>query len=915
MRQDGRTFVWYDSKGEGRNLYAEFRRTVEIETLPVTAQINLFADTVYQIKVNGVFVGFGPVRFDPDYPLYDSYDLSNYLRIGKNIISVIVNYFGLKTFKSFFSKAGMTAWGTVGDIVISTQLEGWKCRLSPSRLKFMQKISFALNTIEIVDQTDDEGSWYLPDYDDSKWAVAVPVEHQDVWGDLKPRNIKYMALQDLAIEGNAKVFPLTNKESIVGFETPTCGMFSQEPLDFSTFIAFSTWIWSPCKQLVSVGTFWGETWLNGEFVQSGIEDASKVMRINQIWNLNEGWNFFFGKVGSYCENLCQLYAVPEDCGLVFSADKKIKSPFSFKHTIEIKSDVYEKFLENKNLPYEPDDELIEIGGWNLFSRDMAINVPTRISAWDSYGSVVESYNLSEFPKKFSKQLYPQGFSIFVDLNQVRLIFPEIRIRGVKGAIVDMTHSEEMSLDGEHLMYIPRYQSGDRVICSQDELHFIPIQPRGMRYLMITVRGAESDVQVDALKIIDASYPVDEIGAFECSDAMLNSIWKMCVLTQKTNMEDVYVDCTTRERGMYVRDTVIQYYNNLVVFGDEDLMYRCMQLYGQSAKHGVISAVYPTMGEGNYSITDFSLDAVEGYYVQYLNTGNTDPLLRDWEDLKNNISCFCNLSDEREDKLLDTKGKFFYDNDIAEGYIDKTGVNCGYSCFYLIALNNMREMALAIGELADAKQYEDRARFLKESINKNFFDIEFGAYKENLETDLHSNQCNLLAIRSGAISEEQITSVKEFLKDNIPGMFINGFDPSDGCRFSPSFSFYIFDALYMVELYDVAEELMRSGWGYFIQKGFNQCPEYFNLGGGLSNCHAWSATPLFHLSRNLSGVSYPEAPNLNKIQIDIKTSIVKWAKVTLPHPKGKITVEWHQNGNEKVIDLLNVPYGVDVSVLK
>ena len=252
MRKDHRNFVWYDSNGLGRNLYGEFRRTLVLEAVPKAAMINLFADTVYQMKVNGKFVGFGPVRFDPRLPQFDTYDISPYLIEGKNSISIIVNYFGMKTYKSIPSQAGLCVWGTIGKEDISTSVPGWKAKPSLARQTFMYKTSFALNPIEIVEQKHEESGWELPGFDDSTWPEATSLDNQNAWGPMEARTIPFMRLNEIDVKSDIKILPIENNFDVHGFEVPLPFYYDDNSKDYSYFIAFSTWIWSPKKQDVVV---------------------------------------------------------------------------------------------------------------------------------------------------------------------------------------------------------------------------------------------------------------------------------------------------------------------------------------------------------------------------------------------------------------------------------------------------------------------------------------------------------------------------------------------------------------------------------------------------------------------------------------------------------------------------------------
>lgn len=99
-------FVWLDRTGSGRNLYAMFRKSVDITGTVKNAAIHIFADTFYKLYVNGTFVEYGPIRFDPRFPQFDTHDIRAHLKPGRNVIAVLVNHFGMKTFKAMPAAAG-----------------------------------------------------------------------------------------------------------------------------------------------------------------------------------------------------------------------------------------------------------------------------------------------------------------------------------------------------------------------------------------------------------------------------------------------------------------------------------------------------------------------------------------------------------------------------------------------------------------------------------------------------------------------------------------------------------------------------------------------------------------------------------------------------------------------------------------
>ena len=69
------SFIWLDKTGEGRLVYALFRKDFELNKIPDKAELHLFADSRYHLFVNGTFINFGPGRFYPANPEYDTYDI------------------------------------------------------------------------------------------------------------------------------------------------------------------------------------------------------------------------------------------------------------------------------------------------------------------------------------------------------------------------------------------------------------------------------------------------------------------------------------------------------------------------------------------------------------------------------------------------------------------------------------------------------------------------------------------------------------------------------------------------------------------------------------------------------------------------------------------------------------------------
>lgn len=928
MKNNNAKFIWYDRVGEGRNLYGMFRKTFIIRDDIKSAEINIFADTSYQLFINGKFIEFGPVRFDPRFPMYDHHDLSPYLIEGLNTIGVLVNKFGYKTYKSIPNRAGFIAWGEIeseyGDNINLDTFEGsWRCMEAKAYSGYAPKISFALNTIDLYNEGLEEHGWKDTGFNDQHWLKAVEIERQESWGELVPRSIPYMRGDIINLNRVKEVVPLINNVDLYSFSLPIPHYFEENSKEFSEFIAFSTWVYSPVDQKVNVGVFWGEGWLNGEALDHGVDCVNRSMVIMQSWDLKCGWNYYFGKVGVYFDILNQYFAIPKDKGILLAADKKDNSIFTFRHSHIITTEEYETYVKDKPLPFTENEDLGELKGWVYVTKDKTAQSPCRETSIDLYGDAIETIspeNLEGYV--FEKGLYPDGFSITFDLDNMRLIIPEIKMEGVAGATIDITYTEHLCEDNVHFVHMHNYSLGDRVICSSNTIDWMPTNPRGCRYFKITVRNNKEDVIFKTLKLRSANYPVESSGYFTCSDSALNEIWKMGQKTLIANREDAYVDCSGRERGMYGRDTIIQYHVNLATFGDHALMNRCMELYGQSPDDtGKFRAVYPNSGD--YTISDFALNILEGYLSYYENTGDINRIKKDWKAIVNNLQWFHNLADERKDMLLDSEwnlrpgvsshyGGFHGDLGIVPGYMDNTGIHCVFSCTYLIALKSVAVLARALNENEDLLELERRIIVLEKSIPEAFWNEKLGCYADNTKATTYSIHASLFAIRAGVVDEEKLPRIRSYINNQFKSLFANGYDPTGGVFISPSFAFYIFDGLYRAGLERIAEIIMKEGWGWMLAKGLKTCPEYFETHNSL--CHAWSASPTYYLSKNVLGVNFPKAPNMDYVEIAVKTHGVTHAEGAYPHPRGLIEIKWHMEEGKRIFDYVKGPDNVKIKII-
>jgi hypothetical protein len=921
-------YIWFNQDDTSRNPYAAFRKTFGIKNASgiTEAKFNIFADTNYALYVNGNFVGFGPVRFDPRYPQYDTYDLTQYLSDGQNAIAVLVNFQGHKVYKTIPMRAAMIGWGKISGggekIDLTTNQDGWKCVRHTAYDRFTPKLSFALFAQTHYDQARFDEAWINTGYDDSNWANAAELADQNCFGELLPREIPFMRLTEIPVAADTRIFPHVRDEDWHTFTMEAASFtdshFANQYKPYYNGAAWSTYIYSPCDQIVTSGVVWEHIWVNGAYMNK-TEDNAKPLRNNFAMPLNKGWNYIFGSTSFYQDILDFYLPLPKNKGLVVSVDKKLKGGRLFRRTKLIPIEQAEAFKAVAN-PWAEDINIDNFGGWTYTTEADAAENPCREGSYDTYGAEFERLapgSADGFTVR--KSAYPDGFTLLFNMDQMRLVFPRFDLSGVNGATIDLLYADRLSGDGKHVNQFSWVPLGDRIVCGCDNLNWLPIQPRGFVYLAVCIRNASGDVKINKIDFLSAHYPAERIGKFECSDVLLNRIWEMGAVSQAVNMEDAYVDCVDRERGLYALDTQSQYHSNLACFGDHKLMKRCMELYAQ-AEHpsGMLKGLYPNTGD--YILQFFSLFIVDMFGSYYKYTGDKEFIKTWWKNIMTNIGAFSKIADERDDKLLcmskrppNQQPQKPAGKQSRSGNSYSHGVSAMFSNLYLLALRNAVFMAGEIGETSGVQDMNERIAILEKSIPATFWDSEKMAFSDDSEKEYFTVHGSLYPLIAGSVPDDIMPVLLKNLKKIILPFFDNGYDPKDGYAFNPPYGHYFLDILYKAGLADVAESCIKEGWGWMLAQGLKTTTEHFTTRD--SRCHAWGANPTYVLSRHVLGINYDVTTGLNNIIIDIKPGSVEWAKGVFPHHLGGIEIEWRKDKEtgKIIVDSVVVPAGVTYTV--
>lgn len=866
-------FVWMDSHGTGRNRFALFRRDFELDRLPEQAWLHLFADTRYRLRVNGAIVAYGPIRFFPKAPEYDSVDLQPYLRTGRNVVTVEVNAFGASSFESLPSIGGFLAWGEVGPHDLDTPGE-WRVRALDAYDPWATPWSFAQGPTESVDLRLLPESWHLEGDDSPGWTEAVRILREDNWGPMEPRSIPpyhHRLLEALDVQ----VAGIREDESVVGFRVES---FCEKRNGRAPRIPFAVCLWSPRAQEVELGLFWGPNWLNGQLLKT-LDDPHRPGRQYAKVSLPEGWSLLYGEPEGLLEAWTYLVGVPVESGVQLRARPDLDCPNGIRYADPVwRAPIDPAPSRFEDLPVVPE-------GWRLVPLEWPVPAQARLAAWTRpHGPWTASPDLRRLP---------DGKVFVADFGREFIGHVRLEVDGEPGTAYDVTVDEHLRNDGMSPVFRHVFTHAcDRYIGSGGDQVIEAFRTRGGRYVQVIVRG---EGRVRAISVRQTLAHPNRDGSFRCSDPLLTWAWDTGAHTIEASSEDAYVD-PWRERGLYVGDALVEHQANRSLTADPSLDRRCLELFAQSQNpDGVVLGCAPAWLDNPHLDYSFLWVVWLRDYVQWTQ----DHLYAGTHaETVQRILAAPHVQRARSGLLIADGHHVFGDWAIApEG---RLGESLVLNAFYLLALEAAEQMspgcyAEAVERHRSALEtlWDDgNARYAATRIRGELWD----------GSAIHGNVLACLA-RLG--SEGRQDKTLSYVRDRVARCH----EPNSD-RIEPYFLYFALQALYDRGLSADAEEAMRRVYGVMHDAGAWAFWETLSRGHGTQSfCHGWSASPTVYLSQRVLGVrrewsgAYVVAP---------ESDTLDWAAGSFPIPEGRIHVEWRVEGDSLRLDVEG-PTGVSIRV--
>jgi alpha-L-rhamnosidase len=404
------------------------------------------------------------------------------------------------------------------------------------------------------------------------------------------------------------------------------------------------------------------------------------------------------------------------------------------------------------------------------------------------------------------------------------------------------------------------------------------EARAFRFIYLV---SDKSVTADKISALYEYLPVEERGNFECSDTLLNRIYKTSLYTLHLNTREFLLDGIKRDRWIWSGDAYQSYLMNFYTFFDEEVNKRTINaLIGHDPIERHIN-----------TILDYSFYWLIGIYDNYMYTGDTAFIKQIYPRMKTLMEF--SLGRANKNGFVEgLPGDWVF---IDWAPIDKSGE---VSFEQLLLSRSLEAMAWCAGLAGDnetGEKYKKLSDDLKRKIIDTFWSDSRNAFLHSRFNGVLSQKVtrytNMFAILFDYVDGEKKQMIRKnvILNDTILKIT------------TPYMKFYELAALCEINEEEKVLQFVRDYWGGMLKLGAttiweaydpNQTgDDHYAMYGrpfGKSLCHAWGANPVYLFGKYLLGVK-PLSPGYKSYLVEPSLGGLQWIKGRVPTPHGDIEV--------------------------
>ena len=490
-------------------------------------------------------------------------------------------------------------------------------------------------------------------------------------------------------------------------------------------------------------------------------------------------------------------------------------------------------------------------------------------------------------------------------------YPELTVSQGKGAVITLAYAEAL-IDAKGKKGNRNDIEGRTMLGFEDQFIadgaskrlFRPLWFRTYRYLQLTVETREEPLVLEDLIGKFTGYPFEEKGQFAANDTTLKSIWNVGWRTARLCAGETYYDCPYYEQLQYTGDTRIQAMISLYVAGDDRLMRKAIMDYDHSRfNDGLTQSRYPSADFQvipTFSlfwvcmVHDYWMHRQDDAFVKSMlpgilsvlnwheqriaKTGLNGPLewwnFVDWSDWKN-------AKDETAGGVPAGARK---------GGSSILSLQQAYTYF------RAGDLLAHYGQNERAEHYRELARKLNKAVYAQCWDAGRGLFADIPDKTSFSQHANILAVLTNAVPVEQQAAL---LQKTMTDLSLT--------QATFYFKFYLFEALKKTGLGDQLIPQLKP-WRDMLAIGlttFAEQPDRSDGPSTRSDCHAWSASPLYEFLSTTCGIR-PAEPGFKSVRIEPFLGDLTTVDGKMPHPLGEIAVQFQKTPSGGLTGNITLP---------
>lgn len=423
-----------------------------------------------------------------------------------------------------------------------------------------------------------------------------------------------------------------------------------------------------------------------------------------------------------------------------------------------------------------------------------------------------------------------------------------------------------------------------------------------RSLRMTASGP---LELRGVGMLSRSQPVQDLGAFECSDPFLNDLWRVSRDTLRLCLQDIHLDSPHHQEalgdhGDYLVEMLMGYH----AFGDYALIHQDLRRMALDLEQQ----------DGAQFHTSYALLMPDLAADLLLFTGDADTARATLPAIRQVLTRA--LAWRGAEGLLSQSPNYMFVD-----WIEHAGTNYHHppaamgmgamTAFAVRALRKMAWLCRQLGEVAEGSLWVERAEALAVAFRAQLFVAERGIFRDGIpginrqatshwlppdpEADVFTRHTNILAVWAGIVSGAEAAAVLRRVLDDpaLP-------EPQ------PYFQHYLFDALEMTGLFATHARRQLDLWRGMLAENPHSLHEMWTQGDW---SHAWGGTPLVQLSRRVLGVEALE-PGWRRVRLKPCPLDLAWARGVVPTPQGEVRIEWERRKDTVQVQV-QAPNGIEI----